>query len=514
MHQGVIGNVAQTKSEAAQARIALVLVLAFALARIVFACTMGFGPDEAFSITVARQLDLSYFDHPPLHQWITHVATFIFGETLLLRLPFIALFAGTSWLMFRLTRRLFGASAGVWAVFALNASVFFFVSPGSGIYPDGPLFFALAAAALAFAALFFDNPPPDAAWRLWLAGGFWLGVAALSKYSAVFFAVGLVIFLLVTPRQRRWFVHPAPYTAALVCLAVLLPVFIWNARNHWVSFTFQGSRLATDSASQPMRLALRLIVGELAMLTPWIAVPLVIALFQAARQSPTDTARRYLLCLALPPILLFNVAPLVGSKVVQMHWPMPGWFFAYPLLGAWVVEASARGFRARRWAVSAAVLLATMATLVVSQIRTGWIERLGLLPRARDPTSDVLSWAGLNSSPLLGAESNTAFVVASSWSEAGRIGLGLGPRLPVTVFSNDPRGIAFLTDLATFVGKDAVIVVQRGRETPYLDQYRPYFERLDAPQTFAIGRGGMHEIDFLLVPAHRLIRPFPLPYSR
>jgi hypothetical protein len=221
------------------------------------------------------------------------------------------------------------------------------------------------------------------------------------------------------------------------------------------------------------------------------------------------------LCLALPAILFFNVAPLSGAKVVQAHWPMPGWFFAYPLLGAWLVEASARGFRARRWAVSSAALLATMAILVVSQVATGWIERLGLLPRGvHDPTGDMLSWAGLNGSPLLGAESNAAFVIASSWSEAGRIGLGLGPRMPVTVFSNDPRGIAFLTDLATFVGKDAVIVVQRWKGMPNLDQYRPYFERLDAPQAFTIGRGGAHETDFVLVPAHRLIRPFPLPYPR
>ena len=53
---------------------ALALIAVFALARLAFAAALGPGYDESYTIVVARRLDLSYFDHPPLHQWIAHFA--------------------------------------------------------------------------------------------------------------------------------------------------------------------------------------------------------------------------------------------------------------------------------------------------------------------------------------------------------------------------------------------------------------------------------------------------------
>ena len=240
--------------EAALGNCALALIAGFALARVGLAYALGFGVDEAYTVAISRRLALSYFDHPPLHQWLVHFAAPLLGEDGSLRLPFIALFAGTGWMIFALARKLFGARAGILAVFALNASPFFFVSAGGWIVPDGPLLFALAAAAWVFARLFFDDPEPGAATRLWLAGGFWLGVAGLSKYSAAFAPVGLVAFMALSPRLRHWFTHPAPYLAALLCLAVVAPVIVWNADNHWISFAFQGARGA-PGAWRPWQVA-------------------------------------------------------------------------------------------------------------------------------------------------------------------------------------------------------------------------------------------------------------------
>ena len=64
----------------AAARTALALIVVFALARLALAATLGLGVDEAYTIVVSRRLDLSYFDHPPLHQWIAHFAALAFGE--------------------------------------------------------------------------------------------------------------------------------------------------------------------------------------------------------------------------------------------------------------------------------------------------------------------------------------------------------------------------------------------------------------------------------------------------
>ena len=124
-------------------RKALVLILVFTALRLWVGATTGLGVDEAYSLSIARALSLSYFDHPPLHQWIAHFSELVFGPGRLVRTPFIALFAGSTWAMFLLTRRLYGADAALWAALALNLAGFLSVAAGEWILPDGPLLFFL-----------------------------------------------------------------------------------------------------------------------------------------------------------------------------------------------------------------------------------------------------------------------------------------------------------------------------------------------------------------------------------
>ncbi len=71
----------------------------------------------------------------------------------MVRLPFILLFAGTTWLMYRLTARLFGEPAGLWAAVLLNLSLVFSITSGGWVLPDGPLMFCMG--------------PRPGAWRTW-----------------------------------------------------------------------------------------------------------------------------------------------------------------------------------------------------------------------------------------------------------------------------------------------------------------------------------------------------------
>jgi hypothetical protein len=162
----------------------LLIITGFVLIRLIAAACMGLGMDESYSTAVSRDLHLSYFDHPPMHQWLAHLGGEMFGYGRWTRLPFIALFAGSSWLMFRLAARLFGEAAGVWATLALNLSVFFSVAAGAWVLPDGPLIVCELAAALCLARLFFPRVGEgEQAWLWWPAVGLWLGLAALSKYQ-------------------------------------------------------------------------------------------------------------------------------------------------------------------------------------------------------------------------------------------------------------------------------------------------------------------------------------------
>ena len=133
------------------------MIAGFLVARLVFASLLGPGIDESYTIAISRTLSLSYFDHPPLHQWMAHFAALALGEGSATRLPFILLFAATGWIYYRLSCHLFGGRAAIVALFALNVTPFFFASAGSWVVPDGPLLFGLALAASAAAQIFFPR---------------------------------------------------------------------------------------------------------------------------------------------------------------------------------------------------------------------------------------------------------------------------------------------------------------------------------------------------------------------
>ena len=484
------------------ARKALGLILGFALARLALVSTLGLGRDEAYTLVVSRALALSYFDHPPLHQWLAHASADLFGETVWARLPFVALFALTGGLMFALTRALYGDRAAIVALVALNLPPFFFASAGSWIVPDGPLLAALALAAWALSRIFFSSASNTRAWLLWGVAGAGFGLAGLSKYSAALTALGVLGFIVASPSQRRWLRHPAPYGAALVALVIVSPVFVWNDAHDWVSFRFQGGRGAPGGGGGAIAV-LAMFLGEAAYLLPWILAALIAAAFRAAREGG-DRAR-FLLWLALPAIVVFTITPLWGDRGLP-HWTMPGWFFLFPLLGQ---AALTWRFDLRRWAIGSAMFVAALAIAVVTQTREGWMEALAgrNLP---DPTLESLDWADLRSAPALAGR--PAFVATTKWWEAGKVGVALGPETPIFVFSDDPRVIAFLQEGAAFIGRDAVIIAERRRLDWIQTTLAPYFTRLDPPQAFSLGRGGRAEVELVLVPAHGLTRAFPVPY--
>src|SRR5260370_8071196 len=91
------------------ARAVILIIAATSLVRIIFAAAVGLCIDESYTAGVSRQFALSYLDHPPLHIWLVGGWAKLIGDdrAVILRLPFIALFAGSTWLMFRLTPRPF-----------------------------------------------------------------------------------------------------------------------------------------------------------------------------------------------------------------------------------------------------------------------------------------------------------------------------------------------------------------------------------------------------------------------
>lgn len=433
-------------------RLALVVIAIATALRLVVAVLLPVGEDEAYAIGIARQFSLSYYDHPPLHFWLVGSwAKLWSNETLwLLRLPFVALGAISSWLIFVLTRRLFGPSAGVWAVVLFNIAPVFGVAHGTLVLPDGPLLAASLATAVVLVRIVFGDDGSRQYGR-WLLVGALAGLALLSKYHGVLLLFGAFTFLLTT-RHRRWLATPGPWLAAGIALVMFTPVIVWNWQHDWASFAFQSGR-SDGSGLKPLGL-LQSLLGQSAYLVPWFFVALAIVLVRAWIGGPKREARWLLACLATLPIVIFTGLTLRAPGLP--HWPMPGWVFVLPLLG----EALA-GLRPFLRSASKAIVAVT-AVAVVALVGAGIAQaRWGVLGLERDdPTALLQPWDDLKEQLAkrgLPADDHT-FIASRNWRRAGQLNTLFGKDVPVLCICGDPKHFTYLNPPADFTGWTGILV--------------------------------------------------------
>lgn len=490
--------------------------------RLVVAGVLPLGIDESYAAVVSRRLSLSYFDHPPAVFWMTHAAAAIGGESpLALRWMFVLLFALTSWLLFLLTARLFGARAGFWATVAAQCIPVFSLSSGSWVLPDGPLLCASVAAALALshAVPVAGSGTGDAVaghdsrWAAWLCTGLALGCAGLSKYHAALLGAGVVVFLLSDATGRRWLKRPPPYLALGIAIACVIPVFVWNAQHEWISFRFQAGRAA--GSGSPLTALLQNVAGQAGYLLPWFWVPLVVLLFRGMRTGVRDRATWLCVCLGAAPVLVFTLAAL-GGRAGLPHWPAPGFFLLLPLLGAAIARWETRNAGVARARMTAAAgVFAFLLAIVVSHASTGWMARVVPSLHRRDPAFELLEYrsirAALDSSGML---TNARYVATTDWLRGAKIGHALGPARPILVLNDDPRHFQFASDVAPLIGTDGVLVVKIPMpvNTPELwgatEPFLAVFDTIRLVRTVPVLRGTDTALTVALFATSHLRKPW------
>ena len=444
-------------------------------------------------VAAGRELRLGYFDHPPLAWWLSAGISHLTGSdaALVVRLPFIALFAVSTWLMYRLTSLLFSPVAGVWAAVALNLAPVLGVTTGGWVLPDGPLICALLAAAFCLVRALETR-----GWTWWLGAGAGAGFSLLSKYSAVLPLTGVFFYLLTEPRHRSWLTRPQPYAAALLALLLFSPVLLWNATHGWASFAFQGDRAAAYRF-HPLG-PLTTLAGEALYLLPWIWFFLIVQFIRGVRAGPAEWRAWLLCCLAAGPILLFALVAL-WSRAVLFHWAIPGYFFLFPLLGAQLVRWPAR--LAKLWLRGSAMLVLIGLVLIATEVDWNWSSALA------EPSLQAVDWtplrAELSRRHLL--DRPNTIIAAPNWRDTGKLDYALGGNPSVLCLNTDARQYGFNPGPAAHIGQDVLIIAPHQTAVQITASYGNVFEKIEPlePASFKLpGR----TVDFPLYLGHDLKR--------
>ncbi len=348
----------------------LLLILATTALRLVAACSTELTTDEAHYALYGFYPDWSYFDHPPLVGWLQAVVLQFSDADLALRLVPILIFTAASVALYKVSSRLFPNETpwlGFIAVAIMHSAVMLQLI-GMAMLPDGPLLLLGLLVVLALHGVLTDGRM-----RNWLWLGLWLGLAGLSKYTAISFVITVLLALLFS-KQWRQLLRPGPWLAFIIGLTLILPVLYWNYRHEWISFLYQIHHGTGKLSWQPTRFLISQ-AGQLLVYGPLVYVFGMIAAYAGLKEfkklgEPAELGVMLCLALSLPLLLLFGWNS--GYEMTLPHWTSLGWLALSPLTAYWLVRSWKK-----RWVrdgVRASVVFAVLFVAVVfSQLIKPWM---------------------------------------------------------------------------------------------------------------------------------------------
>ena len=328
---------AQFQKDFSYKKKAVLLIIAFAIIRGVFAFTMALGVDESYYWAYSQYLKWNYFDHPPM------VSIFIRLSTLNLSLDSIEGFVRlssvlgcglSSWFLFKTCELLHSSKSGFYAVCMYNASFYAAITAGLFIMPDTPQMVFFTFSFLMIAKI--DKEP--ASWLYWILFGLASGLCIMSKVHGVFVWVGMGLYILL--KKRDWLKLPQLYGALVIAVAIACPILIWNIKHDFATYKFHSERVSINKDPINMVSFLGEFASQFIFNNPFNVILACSALlaygkFKEMRTRPLSIYN----FIALPLAILLLVISLFRDNTLP-HWSGPAYVALIPLAAIHIATAA------------------------------------------------------------------------------------------------------------------------------------------------------------------------------
>ena len=418
-------------------RWAAICVCIAALVHFALSFSIEFSVDEAHYALYAQHLAWSYFDHPPLVGWIQWPLVALTSSEGLIRLVPELLWVISCLLVYQVTLEIHrfiqgrnsgyltsslpsANTCGLMAVLAIVAAPMPHVL-AIGLLPDtllAPLSLGLMFMALRW--LIQDHFTISD----WLLTGALLGLAGLSKYTAIFTAFALLLVFVVA-RRKPWIGKIGFWLAILIALILIGPVLYWNWLNDWISFKYQ---IAHGSGGEWLWRRLGTFLGiQIIVFGPLLIIGSYIFL-----KDCIHTTRFSLLALLgffFIPFVIF--ASLSGGGGLP-HWTTPAWFCLAPFAGIGLAKA---------WSLQHRTVIRILFVFQIALciIGFGFVLSGGITSSSikSNPIADLYGWkiAGQKAAELTQATKADGIAV-QNWTIASR---AAWYAKPIPVFVLDQR---------------------------------------------------------------------------
>ncbi len=392
-------------------------------------------PDEALYWEYSRRLDISYYSKPPLVGYMIFLSTSLLGDTEL----GVRFFPPLLTFMLSLVVYRFARDLGFSETRAVVAGTLpnFLVGPSMNailMTIDAPfIFFYSLSLWLLYRAVREDR----ATW--WVLGGISGGLAFLSKYTAVFLPLTLLIFRPALLRRKNFWVF-----CSLMAFS-FLPVLLWNIQNDFVGFKhlfFLAGAKDREEFLVTLKYLPQFILGQVAILS---IVPFLFMLygfwkaFKSGREEDI-----YLTSAVLPVLIFFSLMSL--KTEVYANWSA----FTY-MAGLLLAVKYMRG----RW-IPASYVVGALTLLPLY---------LPLLPPELDIKRRAVGWEELGAFVSSVYNPNRDFIITPAYQLSAELAFYVRGK-PFTYCINLGRRMndydLWKEDLPLQKGKDAVFVTYGG----------------------------------------------------
>lgn len=426
---------------------------------------LDLAPDEAHYWEWSRRLDWSYYSKGPLVAYLIALSTRMGKNTeFFVRFPTVVISILMSFVTFYLARDMFRSDrAGFYSTLLLS------LIP---LYAAGAILMTIDPPFVLFWALtifFFYKVLTTGKSLWWYPAGISLGFGLLSKYTMALLPFLILLYLVISPKDRPWLRRKEPYLAILLASLLFSPVIIWNALHNWVSLRHVLGQAGAGRGFQvSIKTFSQFLASQAGVVTPLIFLALILAIIRSGHLGIRERRRGHLLlfCTSAPVLVFFLLLSLYTK--VQANWAAPAYFTGTLAAVAWGENLYQQNPRSAKKGIINTFLTFAISVALLTNAAGHFPSLLPMagidLPPKMDPTRRLQGWRelGLEVSRLIeGMEKGAQpFILSDAYQISSELAFYVKGH-PWTYNANLGRRMNqydFWEDFSSFKGRDAIYV--------------------------------------------------------
>ncbi|NNG00665.1 MAG: glycosyltransferase family 39 protein [Desulfobacteraceae bacterium] len=448
------------KSDSTYTGFSFLTIFVFLAFRLFYIATTPYDliADEAYFWDWSRHPDLSYYDMGPMVAWIIRFFTsLVTTSEFSVRMAAPIFSCMTAVVFYKLVSEIQDSKKLTFYTILLFHVTPIATAGGVIITYYTPQFFFMTVTAFFMWRLIKEN---KGFW--WYLIGLSTGLGFLSHHLFAVFSAEIVLFILLSPHQRKWLFRKEPYLGLAIELLVASPVFIWNMTHQAV---MAKHAIGLMGGGNPFQLFGDFLAGQAAIQTPLLFAAVLYGLWVSGYRGLKHKEDLHLLlfCLSAPLLLFIALLSLAGRT--EANWPVSAYVTGSIAAVMAINGLYDHGTRLRKRLITGGICFTLSLGVFTMCIATypGLLSVFGVsLPPRLDPANRLYGWEemGKEVSAQLASLPGDSFISARDYGMAALLAFYVEGRPKVYAIPDGRRmsQYDFWNGGLSVKGKDALFV--------------------------------------------------------